>query len=183
MKILKKVNPEMINLFNSWVFGILRWIIFFCEAYLAKRVYQAIKTKFQFRKRVAQLRLLNATIPASVSPSPPTLSTDVDSQLTNPLHVATLLMLREALPSAQKNQLRHLTTGTFLAGVFAVVFLVLNYLFHPIVNRWALSLLPLWFPLLVLPLPYLLEMKPSRTLLLLLSGMGLSLLMLFIFGV
>lgn len=173
----------MINWIDLLVFEIIRWIVFCSEVYLAKRVYHIIQSKTQFRKRVAQLRLLTTPVSASRFPPPNTLSVTAGPQKTESLHIATLLMLREALPSPQGNQWRGIATGTFVVSIFAVVFLMMNYLFRPIVNQLTLSLLPLWIPLVVLPLPYLLEMKPPRTLLFLLGGLGLSLLMLFIFGV
>ncbi len=172
----------MINWIDLWLFEIIRWIVFLGEVYIAKRMYHIINAKTQFRKRVNQLRLLAAPVSTSQSPQPNTLSSSTGSQKPDSLHTATLLLLRDILPSQQRNQWRVIATGTFIGSIFTVVFLATNYLFHPIVNQWTLSLLPLCLPLVVISLPYLLDMKPPRTLLLFLGGLSLSFLMLFIFG-
>ncbi len=173
----------MASWIDLWFFEIIRWIVFLIEVYLAKRVYHFAQSKIQFSKRIAQLRLLNSQVPESPSHSQNNQYNTAGNLKSQSRQITTLMILRDAFPSPHGGQWRGIATGTFVASIFAAVFLMMNYLFHPIVNQWVPGFLPLLLPLIVLPLPYLLEMKPLRTLLLLLGVLGLSFFMLFTFGV
>ncbi len=139
------------------------------EVYVAKRVYHAIQGKAEFRKWLVQLRLMSAAFP-SPEPHQP----QPETGEATPQRMATWMLLQGRTPQPPRALWRKLAKTTYLASVFTAIYLAVNFLLHPIVNSWALSLIPLCLPLIIIPVPYLLDIEPSTALIILIAGLGLG---------
>lgn len=92
-------------------------------------------------------------------------------------------MFREQLPAIPNVAWERLAIVMVVASVFVLAFSAMNVLLLPFANRAVLSLLPLCLPLAIIPLPYLLSVKPRATLLLVMAVLGTSFFALVLFGV
>jgi hypothetical protein len=139
------------------------------EVYIAKRVYHAIQGKAEFRKWLVQLRLMST---AFTSQEQQHSLPDVEG--TTPQRMAAWMMLQGRTPHPPRILWRKIAKATYLASVFIAIYLAVNFLLHPIVNSWALGLIPLCLPLIITPVPYLLDIEPSSALIILIAGLGLG---------
>jgi hypothetical protein len=163
--------------------GFAPWILLLLEGYLAKRVYAAARHRKLLHQKTALLRLLAG----SLRQSPPgTHASDSAGQEVshNPLEtLPLLLLLHEQLPVIPNVTWERLARATVVASVFALTYLGMGILLRPFVSRAALNVLPLCLPLTIIPLSYLLRMKPRPTLLVLVAALGLSFLTLVLMRV
>ncbi len=165
----KEDENYMINIIDILLLDIVQLGILISEAFVAKQVYHAIKGKAEFRKWIVQLRLMSSAFQSDGQhQSLPT------NGVASPQRMATWMMLQGQSPRPPRILWRKFATAAYLVNVFAAVYLAMNYLMHPIVNSWALGLLPLCLPLIVIPLPFLLDLEPSSALLILIAGLGLG---------
>lgn len=159
------------------------WILLLGEVYLGKRVYDATRRRFLLHQKMMQLRLLTSSLRQSrqrarISDSASYETSDVPSE-----NRALLLMFREQLPAIPNVAWERLAIVMVVASVFVLAFSAMNVLLLPFANRAVLSLLPLCLPLAIIPLPYLLSVKPRATLLLVMAVLGTSFFALVLFGV
>ncbi len=159
----------MTTIIDILLLEIVQWGILLGEALIAKQVYHAIQGKTEFRKWLVQLRLMSTAFPSQGQHQSP-LATGVAA----PQRMATWMMLQGRTPHPPRILWRKLATGAYLVSVFAAIYLAVNYLLHPIVNAYFLSLLPLCLPLIIIPIPFLLDVEPSSALLILIAGLGLG---------
>jgi len=163
--------------------GFSPWIFLLGEVYLGKRVYDATRHRLVLHQKMVQLRLLASSLRQS---SQNTHALDSASQVaphTSPENLALLLMFREQLPAMPSVNWDPLATVTVVASVFVLAYLGMSILLRPFAYRALLDVLPLCLPLAIIPLPYLLRMKPRATLLLLAAALGPSFLTLVLMGV
>ncbi len=139
------------------------------EAFIAKQVYHAIQGKAEFRKWLVQLRLMTSSFP-----SQELFQSQQASDAAAPQRMATWMMLQGQAPRPPRIFWRKFATAAYLVNVFTAVHLVMSFILHPIVNSWTPSLLPLCLPLIVIPIPFLLDIEPQSALLILITGVGLG---------
>lgn len=89
-------------------------------------------------------------------------------------------MLREQLPIISSVAWERLATATVLASVFVLTYGGVGILLRPFANGATLNILPLCLPLAIVPLPYLLRMRPHTTLTLLVAALALTFLALIL---
>jgi hypothetical protein len=164
------------------IFDLVRWIILFIEAYAAKHIYNIMKHRYQFQRQLLQIRLMfdylqTENTSVSDSSSTPTIFG------TSPAAHTTRQVLGQTLLSPSLRFWHHLALSIWIGNIYCTSVITINFLLHPITGYWVLSFLPLFIPLLFLPLPYLLNKSPLPTLLILGSGIGLGVVALLFFGV
>jgi hypothetical protein len=170
MKWGKEDEPKMATIIDILLIEIVQLAILIIEGLIAKQVYHAIQRREEFRKWLVQLKLMSTTFPNQESPTSATSVTGASPSQ----QMATWLLLQGRTPRPPRILWRKLASATYIASVFTAMFLAVNYLLRPIVNSWALSLVPLCIPVIVMPIPFLLEVKPSTALLILIAGLALG---------
>ena len=149
--------------FDSFVFDLTQLVVLLVEAFIAKRIYNAVKGRIHYQKQLAQIRLIASVIqPPQIRAQSPNTTTRKGSGKAEH-QIAPLLMLRDQIPTTPHPLWDHIATCTSITSVFVVVFLMVSFFLRPITNQWALSLVPICLPLIFVPLPYLLRMNSPST--------------------
>ncbi len=168
---------------NLVIFDSVRWIILFIEAYAAKRIYHASKSHYHFQRQLLQIRLMYDYLQTEHAKLSDSLSTSPSLSKTSPAAYSTQQVIGQALHSSSPNYWRHLASSVWIGSIYCTSLIVLTFLMHPFTGYWITSFLPLFLPLLFLPLPYLLNRPPLPTLLILGIGIGLGAVTLLFSGI
>ena len=164
----------MTSIIDILLLDIVQLGILLGEVYIAKQVYHAIQGKTEFRKWLVQLRLMSTAFPGQEQHS------SSATTAAEPQRMATWMMLQGRTPRPPRAIWRKIATAVYLVNVFIAVYLVVNFLLHPILYSWMIGLLPLFLPLIAVPIPYLLDIEPTSALLMLIAGLGLGFLALLL---
>jgi hypothetical protein len=173
----------VIAVLTTWIdllLSLAPWILLLSEIYLAKRVYGTTRRRTLLHQKMAQLRLHAGALNQSRSgtrTSDPTGQHLPNTPSENP---TLLLMLREQLPIISSVAWERLATAAVLASVFVLTYGGVGILLRPFANGARLNILPLCLPLAIVPLPYLLRMRPHTTLTLLVAALALTFLALIL---